>query len=237
MQNNNNSLKILNSHLRICYQQNSCDISPSLTVVPPTHQALEDASIFDICLTEQQQEIELQKNLVKDVFFSPAMFEQHTRNPSLLSSCPSEGSNDDCQSVVSDSTTSSSYCYAKEDNEDLSLPSHNQDQLLFFYGLDLPQSTTSSNTTVIEGYENTFETIGLGTTATSSKITKTMGCNRRTNQQVRDNSRGAPNSFLSTVKKTISRKDKSKLLSRKSKKQLEHKEDLHSYRAESDEIR
>lgn len=220
----------LNSH----FMQNSCDISPSLTVVPPTPQALEDTSIFDICLTEQQQEVELQKNLVKDVFFSPAMFEHHTRN---LSFCSFEGSNDDCHSVISDSTVSSSYCYAKEDNEDLSLPSHHEDQISLFYGLELSQSTTSSNTSTAEGHDNRFETIGLGSIATSSKTTKTVGCNRRTNQQVRNNSRrGSHHSPLTAVKKTICRQEKSKSLSRKSKKRLEQREDLDAYRSESDAI-
>ncbi|KAG2207559.1 hypothetical protein INT47_004309 [Mucor saturninus] len=72
----------------------------------------------------EQEELELQKNLVKDVFFSPAM----------MDSC---SQSDDGQSSVSDSSPT----YGEEA----------PDQVLFFYGLDLSTEyedglgTTSTN--------------------------------------------------------------------------------------------
>jgi hypothetical protein len=99
-----------NSHLRFCFQQNS--YHPSFT-----------PNAIDLA---EQQELELQKNLVKDVFFSPAM----------MDSC---SQSDDGHSLVSDTSPS----YQEEA----------QDQVLFFYGLDL---TTE--------YED-----GLGTTSTNRR--------------------------------------------------------------------
>lgn len=72
----------------------------------------------------EQEELELQKNLVKDVFFSPAM----------MDSC---SQSDDGHSSVSDSSPT----YEEEAS----------DQVLFFYGLDLSTEyedglgTTSTN--------------------------------------------------------------------------------------------
>lgn len=143
------------SHLRIIIiQQNSYHISPSFTVVPPIHQTLENASIiFDISLAEQQ-EMELQKNLVKDVFFSPAMMDSSQSSVS-----------DDCHSLMSDTTTTSSCQYEQDE-----FLANTQDQVLFFYGLDL--ATTAE-------YEDTPK-IGLGT----SSPTITTANNRRTKQQM-----------------------------------------------------
>ncbi|GAA5816265.1 hypothetical protein MFLAVUS_009791 [Mucor flavus] len=140
--NNNNNL------------MNSYHISPSFTVVPPIHQTLENASItFDISLAEQQ-EMELQKNLVKDVFFSPAMMDSSQSSVS-----------DDCHSLMSDTTTTSSCQYEQDE-----FLANTQDQVLFFYGLDL--ATTAE-------YEDTPKS-GLGT----SSPTITTANNRRTKQQM-----------------------------------------------------
>lgn len=136
--------------------------------MPPIHQTLENASItFDISLAEQQ-EMELQKNLVKDVFFSPAMIDSSQSSVS-----------DDCHSLMSDTTTSS-YQYEEEDF----LP-NTQDQVLFFYGLDLP--TTTENDDDDDDNINEEVKIGLGTTTfiPSSSITTTnTSNNRRTKQQM-----------------------------------------------------
>lgn len=160
--------------------------------MPPNHQALEDTTIFNISSLVEEQEMNLQKNLVKDVFFSPAMMDS-IENPSLLTTYFSLGNNDDCHSVVSDTTSSSSlsYQYAKDDDDDEieEFSSDSLDQVLFFYGLDLAEPTTSS---AIENDDdesnNKIKIGGLGTRATSSKkATKIKtSCSRRTkhHQQV-----------------------------------------------------
>ena len=161
-------------------------------MVPPIHQTLEE---FEISLAEQ----ELQKNLVKDVFFSPAMFEHH-RNLSFLSTCSSVSGNDDCHSLMSDTSVGSSspsYQYVKiEENASTSQES-------VFYGLDLAQSvpTNATNTVVLGNQDD-----GLGTIPSLETI-KITGSSRRTKQQI------ASNGSSSLKKKKTCNKDVSKLLS------------------------
>jgi hypothetical protein len=138
-------------------------------------------------------------------------------NPSLL--MPYSSANDDCHSVLSDTTSSSSlsYQYMKDDDDEIEeFSSDSQDQTLFFYGLDLTGSVIDENDN-----NNTAKFDGLGTRATSSEIIKITSCSRRTKQQQKvilaDSTCDVNDKFNPTVlmkKRKTSNKDISKLTSK-----------------------
>ncbi|KAG0165702.1 hypothetical protein DFQ28_008324 [Apophysomyces sp. BC1034] len=107
-----------------------------VVVQPPIHHTLENATITYDTVPDQA----LQKDLVKDVFFSPAMVAGEDASVLCSSAASSCGSQSDCESDESVSTPSRS---SEDDDITFSPPitptdllDSEEDQLLFF-GLDL----------------------------------------------------------------------------------------------------
>lgn len=88
---------------------------------PPIHRTLENATITYDTVTDTG----LQKDLVKDVFFSPAMAEE-TRDCSSQSSSSDSEESDDVFSASSPHVTPSDHLLLTQDDP------------LFFIGLDFP---------------------------------------------------------------------------------------------------
>lgn len=106
----------------------------------PIHHTLENATI-----TYDTIEHDLQKDLVKDVFFSPAMITDHGREMSP-SEC-SSSSTCDYESDMASTPTFTSFS-PHESPSELLLDDH-----LFDFGLDLATTSATCNQTTTSSYE------------------------------------------------------------------------------------
>ncbi|KAI8330448.1 hypothetical protein BC941DRAFT_404680 [Chlamydoabsidia padenii] len=111
--------------------QTQCNLPQSPIMIQPIHHTLENATITYDTLGEQQ------KQLVKDVFFSPAM----SAHPSSVSSCTTSLATMSLSTVFDDDDNTTTFSQTdKEDDPWL----HNDDSTLFFGALDFDLEQVST---------------------------------------------------------------------------------------------
>ncbi|KAI9271073.1 hypothetical protein EDC94DRAFT_301754 [Helicostylum pulchrum] len=120
----------------------------------PIHHTLENATI-----TYDTVEQDFQKDLVKDVFFSPAMIHHHGREMSPSNESTSSGSSTCCAQSDNDESDAATSPAAAESFSPHETPSDllmlDDNVHLFDFGLDLAtaSTTTNSNQTTTSSYE------------------------------------------------------------------------------------